>query len=310
MITYLPTICRGLTPRPVVVTQFENTQGSEVTAYGERLLRKLWEMRAGGTGIEWRYGTMLRDSDAVIALCEPHLAEIAKFQPAVVAKSRVIPAPPLLTLVDDADGSARRATRAKLGYAADDFVVAYFGFIYPEKGVETVLQAAGLAAKEVPNLRLLMIGGSPKAANPRDPHYAERMRKLADDLGLAGRATWTGHLDPEGSGASSHLHAADLSLMPFVQGIRLNNSSYAVVSSHGLPVVTTKGDTLESEFKDRGNVLLFPPGDAAAAAAAVAEVAMKPELRRTLRDGALAFSRGRSSWDAVVRQTLGLCQRK
>jgi glycosyltransferase involved in cell wall biosynthesis len=309
MITYLPTICQGLKPRPVVVTQFENIQGSEVKSFGVRVGRKLWEWRAGRQDIEYRYGTLLRDSDAVIALCEPHLDAVAKTYPAVRAKSRVIPAPPLLTIVDDADGSARRDTRAKLGFAEGDFVVSYFGYIYPEKGVETVLEAAAAAAKRVPNLKLMMIGGSPKAANPRDPNYAERMRKLADDLGLGGRTTWTGHLDPEGDGASKHLHAADLSLMPFVQGIRLNNSSYSVVSSHGLPVVTTRGEPLEADFKDRDNVLLFPPGDATAAAEAVVEVATVPTLRQGLRDGALAFSRGRASWDAVVRQTLELCER-
>ena len=309
MISYLPTICKSLPKPPVVITQFENVQGSEVKTFGQRLGRKWWELKAGKTDTEYRYGTLLRDSDGVIALCEPHLKEVAIKLPRVVDKSLVIPAPPLLKLVDDADGAVRRRVRAELGYADDDFVVAYFGFIYPEKGVETVLEAAGEAAKRVPKVKLLMIGGSPKAANPRDPNYAERMKNYADELGLNGQTHWTGHCDPEGDKASSFLHAADAMLMPFVQGVRLNNSSYAVVTSHGLPVITTRGPDIESAFVDRDNVLLFPPGDSKAAAAAIVEVATDPTLRAKLKAGATAFSQGRSSWPAVVRQTVEMMKR-
>ena len=304
MVTYLPSLCRRLSPRPRVVTQFENTQGADLRSFGERAGRKLAARLAGGPGLEYRYGTLLRDSDVVVTLCEPHLAVLEEMRPGVRAKSVVIPAPPLIDLVDDPDGSVRERMRARLGFGPDDFVLTFFGYIYPEKGVETVLAAAAKAAASVPNLRLLMIGGSPVAADPRDPSYGDRMKKLADDLGLTGRTTWTGFVDGVENGASAHLHAVDAVMMPFSQGIRMNNSSYAVVSSHGLPVITTRGGTLEAEFRDRDNVLLFPLGDADAAAARVAEVATDPALRAALREGSLAFSRGRSSWPAVVRQTI------
>lgn len=304
MITFLPTMCRRLKTKPRVVVQFENTGGAEQVRGFGRMQRKLAAVLAGGRGIEYRYGTVLRDADALIALCEPHLKFLGRFATGLNERSTIIPAPPLLRIVDDPKGDVRRRTRARLGYAPNDFVVAYFGYVYPEKGVETVIESAGLALPNVPNLRMLIIGGSPANLAERDPTYPERLRARVDALGLTDRTYWTGHCEPDAEDASNYLHAADACMLPFAAGIRLNNSSYAVVTSHGLPVITTRADDLEDAFRDQENVMLFNPGDSGAAAKAIVAIANEPPLRNALRTGSLSFSRGRSSWEAVIRQTL------
>ena len=95
-------------------------------------------------------------------------------------------------------------------------------------------------------------------------------------------------------------------MLPFVQGVRLNNTSFAVAATHGLPVITTRGEALEPEFVDRRNVLLFNPRDPRGLAEALVDVATDPALRAVLRAGASEFSRGRCSWPAVTAQTLEL----
>jgi glycosyltransferase involved in cell wall biosynthesis len=302
MITFLPTICRRLPHLPRVVVQFENTGGADPRRFTHRVGRKLAAKLAGEAGVEYRFGTLLRDSDAVIALCRPHLRELARHHPAVAAKASVVPAPPLIRIQPDPAGEARLRARAAAGYAPDDFVLAYFGYLYPEKGVETVLEAAGRAREAVPALRLVMVGGPPDNLADRDPAYPRRLRERARDCGLAERTHWAGHCDT--ATVIAHLRAADACLLPFTQGVRLNNSSFAVLAALGLPVLTTRGTDLEPEFRDRENVLLFPPGDTAAAAAAIVELASSPPLRHALRIGALEFARGRSSGPAVVRETL------
>ena len=304
MVTFLPSLCRRLKRRPRVVVQFENTGGAENVTGLRWICRRAAAVVSGGRGLEFRYGTLLRDSDAVVALCEPHLKTLSKFAASLNGRATVIPAPPLLRIVDDPTGDVRRRTRSRLGYAPNDFVVAYFGYVYPEKGVETVIEAAGAALRRVPNLRLLMIGGSPANLAERDPTYPDRLRARVRELGLAERTFWTGHCEPDAEDASNYLHAADACVLPFTQGIRQNNSSYAVVTSHGLPVVTTRADDLEAEFRNQENVMLFNPGDAAAAADCIAAVANQPALRNALRTGAIAYAHGRSSWGAVTRQTL------
>ena len=279
MVTFLPTLCRSLKTRPRVITQFENSQGAELKTPRQWRTWKAASLLAGRVGADHRFGTLLRDSDAVVALCEPHLAELERREPQLRAKTTIIPAPPLLKIVPDPTGDVRRTVRARLGYNDDDFVVAYFGYIYPEKGVETVIEAAGAALGDVPGIKLLMIGGVPGNLAERDPQYPQRVRDLAEAKGLADRTFWTGHCEPEGDDASGYLHAADAVVLPFTHGVRLNNSSYSVVTCHGLPVVTTRGENLEAEFRDRDNVMLFAPGDAQAAGRAIAEIANNRQLR-------------------------------
>jgi len=304
MVTFLPTMCRRLNPRPRVLVEFSNIQGAEPKQWSTRLGRKLAEWWAGGKDIEWRFGTLLRDADAVAAYCREHLKYLASVYPPVHGKSDVLAATPPLNIVDDADGSVRRAKRGQMGVADGDFVVSYFGYIYPSKGLETLIEAVALAAPRVPGLRLVLVGGTPEAISVKDPEYPQRLRALPERLGFAGQVTWTGFCDDEV--ASAYLHASDACALPFVQGVRLNNTTFAVAAGHGLPVISTRGETLEPEFVDGRNVVLCWASDPAAMAEAIVRVAGDPALRRTLREGSLEFARGRSSWEAVTCQRLAL----
>jgi glycosyltransferase involved in cell wall biosynthesis len=309
MITYLPTICRSLPTRPRVFVQFENAAGhAEIKGIGQRVGRRLAKMIAGDAKrIEYRYGTLLRDSDGVIALCEPHLRRLEKTDPNVRRKTKVIPAPPLLREIADPDGAVRTKKRAEIGAAESDFVVAYFGYLYPMKGVEQLIEAMSHTIKAAPHARLLIIGGTLKGGALNSEQYAEGLRQKVKELGLADRTYWTGH--QEGENASAYLRAADCAVLPFVEGVRLNNSSYAVATSHGLPVVTTKGgEPLESDFVDGHNVLVCQAGDAADMSRAITAVANDEALRDRLRAGSREYSRGHSSWEAVVRQTIEFCK--
>jgi glycosyltransferase involved in cell wall biosynthesis len=307
MITYLPTICRSLPTRPRVIVQFENTAGhAEIKGIGQRIGRRLSKMIAGAKGLEFRYGTLLRDCDGVIALCDPHIQRLEKVDKDIRRKTKVIPAPPLLREIADPDGAVRRRKRAEIGAADDDFVVAYFGDLYPMKGVETLIEAMNQTAKAAPHAKLLIIGGTLKGGALNSEAYADGLREKVRELGLADRTFWAGHL--EGEDASAYLRAADCAVLPFVEGVRLNNSSYAVATSHGLPVVTTKRDALEADFVDGHNLLVCKASDADDMSRAITAVANDAALRDRLRAGSNEYSRGRSSWEAVVRQTVEFCR--
>lgn len=308
MITYLPTICRSLPTRPRVYVQFENAAGhAEIKGIGQRIGRRLAKMIAGDAKkLEYRYGTLLRDSDGVIALCEPHLQRLEASYKDVRRKTKVIPAPPLLREIADPDGAVRAKKRAEIGAADGDFVVAYFGYLYPMKGVEQLIEAMSQTIKVAPHARLLIIGGTLKGGALNSEEYAEGLRQKVKELGLADRTYWTGH--QEGENASAYLRAGDCAVLPFTEGVRLNNSSYAVATSHGLPVVTTKRDALEPDFVDGHNVLICQAGDAADMSRAITVVANDPALRDRLRAGSKEYSRGHSSWEAVVRQTIEFCR--
>jgi glycosyltransferase involved in cell wall biosynthesis len=181
-----------------------------------------------------------------------------------------------------------------LGLSERDVVLAYFGYVYPMKGMETLLTAFGSLA---PNTRLVIIGGSDDVA------YLQKLHELSRSAGGAERVIWAGHCKPEEEFASLYLHAADICVLPFNDGVRLNNSSFSVAASHGLPIVTTRGDTLESPFLDGENVRLCPPDDSVALAATIAELIRSSESRERLAAGARKLAENCFSWHRVIEST-------
>ena len=61
--------------------------------------------------------------------------------PGIEEKSVVLPPPPLIRFCTDSPDIARQRARDALGAGPDDFVWVYWGYIYPGKGVETLLRA-------------------------------------------------------------------------------------------------------------------------------------------------------------------------
>ena len=74
--------------------------------------------------------------------------------------------------------------------------------------------------------------------------------------------------------------------------------------AHGLPTVTTRGESLENAFRNNENVLLCKPKDPDSLAAALDTLMLRPELRQQLSCGALAMARQWFSWDTAVDRTM------
>ena len=299
MVTFLPAVFRRLRPGMPIVTQFENesglTSGRAPSGTKSRLVNWFLKVLAGRRGLHPIYGALLRDSRRVIALSERHLEAFERAQPGVSNKTQVIPAPPIMRFASETMcGSARKRGRAMLGLSDQDMVLAYFGYVYPMKGVETLLSAFGVLPVST---RLIMIGDG-------DGEYLSKLRELSIQAGGSERVIWTGHCKPEEEFASLYLHAADICVLPFNDGVRLNNSSFAVAVSHGLPIVTTRGEFLEAPFLDGHNVRLCPPKDSGALATAIGELISSPATRQKLARGAREFAESHFSWERVIESTL------
>ena len=241
MITFLPTVCKTVLPGVPCVTQFEY-----VDTYAPRrpfltsAKRKVMALRAGGKDVHWLFGTLLRDSTRIIALSTPHRARLLKHYPGVEEKSVILPPPPLIRLCTDSPAVARQQVRKVLGVKPDDFVWIYWGYLYPGKGIETLLQAFRNLCRRNKQMRLIIVGGGLKIPDYSSSDYFQTLRELSETLGIAERVTWTGHFDWDSEDGSRYLHAGDACVLPFDSGITLNSSSLAAASTHGLPVVSTK----------------------------------------------------------------------
>ena len=96
---------------------------------------------AGTTDVTYSSGTLLRDSDAVIALCERHRAMLVNELAPVGEKIKLIPSPPNLFIASNEGGIARARGRRDWACTPDEFIVTFFGYLYPIKGVDTLLRA-------------------------------------------------------------------------------------------------------------------------------------------------------------------------
>ncbi len=307
MITFAATLSKSLKRSAVFVTQFANAEGAppEKMSLVTRLIRNVIARKAGLACLDDHYGTLLRDSDRLIFLSDLHRINIASRFAAVNGKSLLIPPPPIMLMSPEDHGSSRRRGREKLGVGADEFLLVYFGYVYPRKGVETLLRAFQIVARNKPRARLLILGGFIAREFPNSSTYREEISALPKQLGIADKVIWFGGYDWDSDEASVYLRAADAGVIPMDYGVQLNNSALAGAVAHGLPVVTTRGCDLEEQFVDEKNVLLCAPRDPEAMAGAIERLMESPELVRRLKAGALELADNWFSWDKAIGRTLG-----
>ena len=308
MITFAPTLSKILLPSVPFVTQFENAQGAYLhgASLGARCIRKAVALCVGEKKVDYSFGTLLSGSDQIIVLSSVHLATLAKLGPGIERKSVMIPAPPLMRVSPDDGGLVRARGRELLNVGPDDFVIVYFGRIYPQKGIETLLRAFHIVSAKRRNIHLVLVGGG---IDRHDSHhfrssYLGEMAQLASELNITQMVTWTGEFDWDSELPSLYLRASDLCVLPFNSGVMLNNSSFAMTASYGLPIITTKGETLEAPFIHEENVCLCAPKKPDELAMAIEVLIEQPHVRKRLADGALRLAQEWFSWERAIERTI------
>jgi len=308
MITFIPTLSKIFLPGVSFVTQFESEYIRPISLPARVMLKTMRGWVGAKNTDYFFFGTLLRQSDRLIVLSQRHQAWFAEHFPRTKSKSLVIPPPPIMRLCPETNGAARERGRRALGVQSDDFLLAYFGYIYPGKGVETLLRAFQIVSNQRSNVRLIMIGGSLGLSN--QPSYAQEIYELGKTLSITDKVIWTGEYASDSDEASMYLHAADACVFPFNDGVTLNRSSLGAAASHGLPIVTTKGTLLESPFIHQKNMLLCPPEDPRALALAIDSLITNPELRQRLHMGALTLAHEWFSWDKALERTIEALKRE
>jgi glycosyltransferase involved in cell wall biosynthesis len=307
MITFAPTMLKRLFPRVPFVTRYESAfvgADPSKTSLPARLFRRTMVKWAGGKDVAYGSGTLLRDSDHVVALCECHRAMLIEEWPSVKEKVLLIPPPPNLRIVPNHDGMARSQGRSKLGLTNTDFVIVFFGYLYRTKGVEFLLRAFQIVRAERKDVKLVFVGGKVGLDVEGSGDYFERMQSLAQELQIEKDVTWTGAVESDTEEGSLYLHAADVAVLPFLQGVQLNNSSLATVAAHSLPIIASQGPLLDKAFADGSNILLCEPKDHQAIARYIMQLMDDPSLLERMGIGAKKLAEEWFSWDTAIDRTL------
>jgi len=303
MISHLPTRLKAMLPDTRIVTQITAPVGVRPKEHPflTRANLKLSSFRLGGENISYEYGTILRDSDRLIAMAKPHLERFAEQMPELEKKAVIIPPPPLIPMSQPGEAS-RLKGREMLGVPADVPLFAYFGRLYVGKGLEYLIEGFGKVRNQAPNARLAIVGGAA-------PDYFKSgwsvndLYDIARKAGVEDAISWTGEFPFDSDDGSLYLRAADYAVLPFTEGAAMNNSSIAACAAHGLPVITTHNERPEPEFVDGENVLLCNAKDAGALAEGMLKVLNDPPLADRLRTGSAELTGRYFSWDATLNST-------
>ena len=306
MITFLPPLLRRLFPRLRFVTHIEYPEPAHPERGGpiSRILRKVLILWLGKERVDYGYGYLLSDSNAIIVLSEDHVTMLAAHCNDIAKKCFLIPPPPTIEMCAELDDAHIQGERARLGYAGNEFIIVYFGYLYSGKGLETLLRSMLLMVQRQRPIRLLVIGGGNEvlSAGGNLKSYSEELQEMARGLGIADIVTWAG--DCPDKQASLYLRISDACVLPFDEGVKLHRSSFAVALAHGLPVIASKTAATEAVIVNSEGVLLCQPKDPVALAQCIETVMTDPVLCRRLRSGALRLSHDQFSWEKAIDKTL------
>ncbi len=198
-------------------------------------------------------------------------------------------------------GFERSIWREKVGAGAGCFLLAHFGFINRSKGIETLLHALALLRDNGQSVRLVMIGGRTGSSDPSNAEYAEEIDGLITELALEELTYWTGYLDDAEVGA--HFAASDLVVLPFLDGASYRRGSLMAAIAHSTAILTTAPLAEIQLFRHGENLFFVQPGDSAALARAIAQLAAEPQRLRVLRQGA-GLLQSEFDWARIASETL------
>jgi glycosyltransferase involved in cell wall biosynthesis len=181
--------------------------------------------------------------------------------------------------------------------ATGPFTVGFVGTLKPWHGVDVLVDATALLVAEDPMYRLLVVGDGPLATTLQD---------RAASAGIAAQVETTGGVSPHDVPAL--LHRFDVAVAPYppVDDFYFSPLKVYEYLGAGLPVVASRVGGL-ADILDHGRIgVLVEPGDAAALAAAVADLRADPARREALGRAARLRAVARHDWSSVVCSALSL----
>jgi glycosyltransferase involved in cell wall biosynthesis len=262
----------------------------EVKTWGQR--RGLWDREDG---------FLLTGSDALITT-NAHFADaIIERLPGLAPRLYHAPLVANVDVTPVGRDEARDEVRSRYGWSLEAPVVAYFGFLHPVKGLETLLKAFVNVLEGQPQARLLLIGGVESLAlrGEEAAWYWNKLRALTAQLGLDGTVAMTGYVP--GEEASRLLSGADVGVLPFNYGLTLKSGALITLFAHGLPVVATRPEAPEPELADGRLVRLVERRDALGLAAALSSLLADAEERARLGKAGRTYTGG-LSWSAIAER--------
>jgi glycosyltransferase involved in cell wall biosynthesis len=186
----------------------------------------------------------------------------------------------------------RARARERFGIHPSGFCVGFVGRLDPCKDIPFLLTALACMSPG-PHDRLLIVGDGPDAG---------RLRRIAEERGVAEHIVWAGRLNPP----DEALAAMDVLVLPsYYEAFGL---VLLEAMAFGVPVIARASDgetvlTAASEVITPENGIVVPSHDSNALASALGRLRNSNELRTRLSEGAKRYVL-RRTWDDVAREAV------
>ncbi|MBI4421511.1 MAG: glycosyltransferase family 4 protein [Gemmatimonadetes bacterium] len=227
-----------------------------------------------GLGLQARAErTTARCADLVLSTSEYSRQRITDLYGVHPSKIRVVrPGIDLSRWEDTLNRSDGPPTRRPGGPAVNQHTILSVAHMYPRKNLAALIRATALLARDVPNVRVRLVGDGPQRGT---------LERLSRVLGLEGTITFLGHV-PFATLAAEYAACTLFCLPTLQEGFGL---VFAEAMAAGKPVVALAASSTPELVTDGEHGYLVPPGDDAALAAA---------LHRLLTDPGAAERMGRA----------------
>ena len=246
-------------------------------------------------------GFLLTGSDALLTTNAPIEVAVKTRLPWLAPRLHRVPLVANVDIAPIGRDEARVGARSRYGWPPDAEIIAFFGFLHPVKGLETLLSAFERVLESRPKARLLLMGGGESLAlsGEEAAWYWDKLRALVEKLGLDGMVEMTGFVPEEE--ASRMLSGADVGVLPFNHGVTLKSGTLLALLAHGLPVVVTRPDPPEPELADGRLAQVVERRDAFGLASALSGLLADAGERARLGEAGRAYTQS-LSWPAIAQR--------
>jgi glycosyltransferase involved in cell wall biosynthesis len=170
-------------------------------------------------------------------------------------------------IADDFDATGVAAVRSRFA-PHGELIIGHFGTFGTDLR-RLLLRILSALPDDLPPYRIVLIG--PKG----DDAAAELLRSKPS---LGGRVHATGPVPA--ADASRYIHACDVMLQPYTDGVSSRRGSFMASIALGRPTVTTVGFASEPFWKDSGAACFAAPDDVRALASAVSDLLTDTSMRQ------------------------------
>lgn len=176
---------------------------------------------------------------------------------------------------------SKTEAKRRLGLGPDTLVVGSAGRLCREKGLQDLLSAFSILAREHPSLRLLLAG---------EGYMKDRMMRQSREMGIADRVVFTGFMID----VSLAYQAIDIYVCPSIVEWGLSLSVQEAIT-YKLPVIATDAGGLPELIRDNETGYIVPAGDSSTMSERIKVFIKDPVLAKRFAEKAflnyrLAFS--------------------